>query len=174
MHVHIVKRAWPGWAAIINLRKLFKIFVIAGVRQGQIVSCCLTFNWFLTMEKFPCYEYVAGSSADGKLRMAKHCANAFIESHRDFIHGTGGVKRYHEWLALGAMCEELHRDIEAMDAYMEVFDHVMWDSSIRLSTRRRRHLKMQAIEGLLRLASSPEEVVWEICTQITYEWRNIG
>ena len=126
------------------------------------------------MEKFPCFEFVAGSSADGKLRMAKHCAYAFIESHRDFIRGVDGAKRYHEWLALGAMCEELHRDIEAMDAYMEVFDRVMWDSSIRLSTGRRRHLKMQAIEGLLRLAGSPEEVVWEICTQITYEWRNVG
>ena len=128
----------------------------------------------LTMEKFPCSEYVAGSSADGKLRMEKRFAGALIESHRDFILGIGGAKRYREWLALGAMCEELHRDIEAMDAYMEVFDHVMWDSSIRLSTRRRRHLKMQAIEGLLRLAGSPVEVVWEICTQITYEWRNIG
>ena len=126
------------------------------------------------MEKFPCFEWVAGCAADGKLRMAKHYAGAFIESHRDFIHGTGGVKRYHEWLALGAMCEEIHNDIEAMDAYMEVFDHVMWDSSIRLSTRRRRHLRMQAIEGLLRLAGSPVEVVWEICTQITYEWRNAG
>ncbi|MBO5865761.1 MAG: hypothetical protein J6Q73_06900 [Bacteroidaceae bacterium] len=126
------------------------------------------------MEKFPCFEFVAGSYADGKLRIAKHYTNAFIESHRDFIHRVDGAKRYHEWLALGAMCEELHRDIEAMDAYMEVFDHVMWDSSIRLSTGRRRHLKMQAIEGLLRLAGSPEEVVWEICTQITYEWRNVG
>ena len=126
------------------------------------------------MEKFPCSEYVAGSSADGKLRMEKRFTGALIESHRDFILGIGGAKRYREWLALGAMCEELHRDIEAMDAYMEVFDHIMWDSSIRLSTRRRRHLKMQAIEGLLRLASSPEEVVWEICSQITYEWRNIG
>ena len=126
------------------------------------------------MEKFPCSEYVADSSADGKLRMEKRFAGALIESHCDFILGIGGAKRYREWLALGAMCEELHRDIEAMDAYMEVFDHIMWDSSIRLSTRRRRHLKMQAIEGLLRLASSPEEVVWEICTQITYEWRNIG
>ena len=126
------------------------------------------------MEKFPCFEYVAGCSADGKLRMEKRFAGALIESHRDFILGIGGAKRYREWLALGAMCEELHRDIEAMDAYMEVFDHIMWDSSIRLSTRRRRHLKMQAIEGLLRLASSPEEVVWEICSQITYEWRSIG
>lgn len=126
------------------------------------------------MEKFPCFEWVAGCAADGKLRMERRFADAFTESHRDFIHGTGGVKRYHEWLTLGAMCEELHRDIEAMDAYMEVFDHVMWDSSIRLSTGRRRHLRMQAIEGLLRLAGSPVEVVWEICTQITYEWRNIG
>ena len=62
------------------------------------------------MEKFPCYEYVAGCSADGKLRMTKHCADAFIESRRDFIRGIDGTKRYHEWLALGAMCEELHRD----------------------------------------------------------------
>ena len=121
------------------------------------------------MEKFPCYEYVAGSSADGKLRMTKHCANAFIRSHRDFIREIDGVKRYHEWLALGAMCEELRLDIEAMDAYMEVFDKVLWDNSISASTRRRRHLRKQAIEGLLRLASSPKEVVWEICSQITYE-----
>ena len=106
--------------------------------------------------------------------MEKRFADAFTESHRDFIRGVGGARRYHEWLALGAICEELHRDIEAMDAYMEVFDHVMWDSSIRLSTGRRRHLRMQAIEGLLRLAGSPVEVVWEICTQITYEWRNAG
>ena len=126
------------------------------------------------MEKFPCSEYVADSSADGKLKMEKHYAAAFIESHRDFIHGIDGARRYHEWLALGAMCEELHLDIEAMDAYMEVFDHVMWDSSIRISSSRRRHLKMQAIEGLLRLADSPVEVVWEICSQITYEWRNVG
>ena len=126
------------------------------------------------MEKFPCYEYMAGSSADGKLRMTKHCADAFIEAHRDFIRGVGGARRYHEWLALGAMCEELHLDIEAMDAYLEVFDRVMWDSSISVSPRRRRHLRRQAIEGLLRLAGSPEEVVWEICTQITYEWRNVG
>ena len=126
------------------------------------------------MKKFPCYEYVAGSSADGKLRMEKRFAGALIESRRDFIRGIDGTKRYHEWLALGAMCEELHRDIEAMDAYLEVFDRVMWDSSISVSPRRRRHLKMQAIEGLLRLAGSSEEVVWEICTQITYEWRNVG
>ena len=126
------------------------------------------------MEKFPCYEYVAGSSADGKLRMTKHCADAFIESRRDFIRGIDGTKHYHEWLALGAMCEELHLDIEAMDAYMEVFDNVMWDNRLKLPRTRRRHLKMQAIEGLLRLAGSPEEVVWEICTQITYEWRNVG
>ena len=126
------------------------------------------------MEKFPCSEFVAGSSADGKLRIAKHYTYAFIESHRDFILGLDGAKRYHEWLALGAMCEELCLDIEAMNAYMEVFDHVMWDISTRLSTSRRRHLRWQAIEGLLRLAGSPEEVVWEICSQITYEWRNIG
>ena len=126
------------------------------------------------MEKFPCSEYVADSSADGKLRMEKRFAGALIESHRDFILGIGGAKRYREWLALGAMCEELHRDIEAMDAYLEVFDRVMWDSSISVSPRRRRHLKMQAIEGLLRLASSPEEVVWEICTQITEPWRDVG
>ena len=126
------------------------------------------------MKKFPCYEYVAGSSADGKLRMTKHCADAFIESHRYFIHGINGVRRYHEWLALGAMCEELHRDIEAMDAYLEIFDNVMWDNRLKLPRARRRHLKMQAIEGLLRLAGSPEEVVWEICTQITHEWRNVG
>ena len=126
------------------------------------------------MEKFPCFEWVAVSSADGKLRMAKHCADAFIESHRDFIRGIDGAKRYHEWLALGAMCEELRLDIEAMDAYMEVFDYVMWDKSITISKGRRRHLRWQAIEGLLRLAGSPVEVVWEICTQITYEWRNVG
>ena len=126
------------------------------------------------MEKFPCFEWVAVSSADGKLRMAKHCANAFIESRRDFIRGIDGTKRYQEWLALGAMCEELHLDIEAMDAYMEVFDYVMLDKSLKISKGRRRHLKWQAIEGLLRLAGSPEEVVWEICSQITYEWRNIG
>ena len=126
------------------------------------------------MEKFPCYEWVTGCTADGKLRMEKHYAGAFIESHRNFIIGVSGAKRYHEWLALGAICEETHNDIEAMDAYMEVFDNAMWDSSIRLSTGRRRHLRMQAIEGLLRLAGSPVEVVWEICTQITYEWRNAG
>ena len=126
------------------------------------------------MEKFPCFEWVAVSSADGKLRMAKHCANAFIESRRDFIRGIDGARRYHEWLALGAMCEELCLDREAMDAYIEVFDYVMWDKSLKISKGRRRHLKWQAIEGLLRLAGSPEEVVWEICSQITYEWRNIG
>ena len=126
------------------------------------------------MEKFPCFEWVAGCSADGKLTMAKHYANAFIEAHRDFILNIGGAKRYSEWLALGAMCEELHQDIEAMDAYMEVFDNVMWDNCLKLSHCRRRQLKMLAIEGLLRLAGSPEEVVWEICSQITYEWRNIG
>ena len=126
------------------------------------------------MEKFPCFEWVAGCQADGKLRMAKHCADAFIESRRDFIHGIDGAKRYHEWLALGAMCEELHRDIEAMDAYMEVFDNVTWDKSLRLSRGKRQRLRMLAIEGLLRLAGSPVEVVWEICTQITYEWRNVG
>ena len=126
------------------------------------------------MEKFPCFGYVAGCSADGKLRMTKHCADAFIESRRDFIRGIDGTKRYHEWLALGAMCEELHRDIEAMDAYMEVFDKVMWDSSVKLSHAQRHHLRMLAIEGLLRLAGSPEEVVWEICTQITEPWRDVG
>ncbi len=152
----------------------FQTITFAGVRQGLIVSCCLTFNRFLTMGKFPCSELVAGSSADGKLRMAKHCAHAFIESHRDFIRGVDGAKRYHEWLALGAMCEELRLDIEAMDAYMEVFDYVMWDKSITISKSRRRRLRWQAIEGLLRLAGSPVEVVWEICTQITYEWRNVG
>ena len=126
------------------------------------------------MEKFPCFEWVAGCAADGKLRMERRFADAFTESHRDFIRGVGGARRYHEWLALGAICEELHHDIEAMDAYMEVFAHAMWESSIRLSTGRRRHLRMQAIEGLLRLAGSPVEAVWEICTQITYEWRNAG
>ena len=126
------------------------------------------------MEKFPCFGYVAGCSADGKLRMTKHCADAFIESRRDFIREIDGIKRYHEWLALGAMCEELRLDREAMDAYMEVFDNVMWDNRLKLPRARRRHLKMQAIEGLLRLAGSPEQVVWEICTQITYEWRNVG
>ena len=126
------------------------------------------------MEKFPCFEWVAGCSAAGKLRMERHYANAFIGEHRDFILGIGGAKRYNEWLALGAMCEELHRDIEAMDAYMEVFDHVMSDKQLKLSGSRRRQLKMLAIDGLLRLAGSPEEVVWEICSQITYEWRNVG
>ena len=106
--------------------------------------------------------------------MERHYANAFIGEHRDFILGIGGARRYREWLALGIMCEELHRDIEAMDAYMEVFDKVMWDSSVRASKGLRHHLKMQAINGLLRLAGSPEEVVWEICSQITYEWRNVG
>ena len=126
------------------------------------------------MGKFPCFEWVAGCSAAGKLRIERHYANAFIEVHRDYILGISGAKRYHEWLAFGAICEELHHDREAMDAYMEVFDYVMWDKSLKISKGRRRHLKWQAIEGLLRLAGSPEEVVWEICSQITYEWRNIG
>ena len=126
------------------------------------------------MEEFTCYEYVAGCSADGKLRMEKRFANVFIESHRDFILGIDGARRYQEWLVLGAMCEELHSDREAMNAYMEVFDNIMWDNCLRLSRSRRRHLKLQAIEGLLRLSGSPEEVVWEICSQITYEWRNVG
>ena len=106
--------------------------------------------------------------------MERHYANAFIEACRDYILGIGGARRYREWLALGIMCEELHRDIEAMDAYMEVFDKVMWDSSVKLSHGQRHHLRMLAIEGLLRLAGSPEEVVWEICTQITEPWRDVG
>ena len=126
------------------------------------------------MEKFPCFEWVAGCTADGKLRMERHYANAFIEACRDYILGIGGARRYREWLALGIMCEELHRDIEAMDAYMEVFDKVMWDSSVKLPRGQRHHLRMLAIEGLLRLAGSPEEVVWEICTQITEPWRDVG
>ena len=125
------------------------------------------------MEKFPCFEWVAGCTADGKLRMERHYANAFIEACRDYILRIGGARRYHEGLALGALCEELHCDSEAMDAYMEVFDHVMWDNNIRASKGLRHHLKMQAIDGLLRLAGSPQDVVWEICSQITYEWRNI-
>ena len=106
--------------------------------------------------------------------MERHYANAFIGAYRDFILSIGGVKRYNEWLALGAMCEELRCDSEAMDAYMEVFDHVMWDNNIRASKGLRHHLKMLAIDGLVRIAGSREEVVWEICTQITYEWRNVG
>ncbi len=108
------------------------------------------------------------------MRIERRYADAVIETCRDFIRGIDGTKRYHEWLALGAMCEELHRDIEAMDAYMEVFDKVMWDSSVKLSRGQRHHLRMLAIEGLLRLAGSPEEVVWEICTQITEPWRDVG
>ena len=125
------------------------------------------------MEKFPCFEWVAGCSAAGELRIERRYADAVIEAHRNFILDIGGARRYHEWLALGAMCEELRCDSEAMDAYMEVFDHVMWDNNIRASNGLRHHLKMQAIDGLLRLAGSPQEVVWEICSQITYEWRSI-
>ena len=56
--------------------------------------------------------------------MEKHYAGAFIEAYRDFFFGIDGVRRYCEWLALGVMCEEQHHDREAMDAYMEVFDHI--------------------------------------------------
>ena len=126
------------------------------------------------MENFPSFERVAGCSAKGELKMNRYYADAFIGAHRNFILRTSGVRRYREWLALGALCEELHRDREAMDAYMEVFDKILWDSSIRLSRGQRRKLRKQAIEGLLRLSGSPEEVVWEICTQITWPWRSIG
>ena len=119
------------------------------------------------MANYTFFERVAGCSANGQLTLEKHYADAFIESHRDFILGIDGTKRYYEFLALGAFCEEIRCDREAMSAYLEVFDNIMWDKSLRLATGKRHHLKMMAVNGLLRLASSPIEVVWEICSQRT-------
>ena len=122
---------------------------------------------FLFMKNSTFCECVANCKANGQLTLEKHYADAFIESHRDFILGIDGTKRYYEFLALGAFCEEIRCDREAMSAYLEVFDNIMWDKSLRLATGKRHHLKMLAVNGLLRLASSPEEVVWEICSQVT-------
>ena len=119
------------------------------------------------MANYTFFERVAGCSANGRLTLERHYADTFIDWHRNFILGADGVKRYSELLALGAFCEELQRDIEAMDAYLEVFDNIMWDKGLTLSAGRRHHLKMMAANGLLRLSSSPIEVVWEICSQRT-------
>ena len=121
------------------------------------------------MKNNPCFECVASCLANGKLTMERHFAYSFIEAYHNYIIGIGGEKRYHELLTLGALCEELQCDREAMNAYMKVFDYVMWDSRLKSSNHRRRHLKMLAAEGLLRLTWSPEEVVWEICSQATAE-----
>lgn len=120
------------------------------------------------------YEFVAGCSANGCMVMDKHFADAFIAFLRDSALASDGIRLYYDFLALGALCEELRRDVDAMDAYMYVFDHVIWDAGVSLSAACRRRLRMLAIDGLLRLAGSMEEVVWEICSQVTYPWRNVG
>ena len=71
------------------------------------------------------------------------------------------------WEALSGIKDfiiEQRRDIEAMDAYMEVLDHVLFD--YRLPMRVRRQLYSHAARGLISLCGSPEEVVWEICSQM--------
>lgn len=117
------------------------------------------------MEKVSYFECVARCDAGGKLQMSAGMVDAVIAGRKDHILRLDGVAHYRELLALGAFCEEQRRDREAMDAYMYVVDNVMIDKCLRLAKGGRRRLYMQAAEGLARLCCSPDEVVWEVCSQ---------
>ena len=125
------------------------------------------------MEKVSYFECVARCCADGKLQMSAGMVDAVIRGRQDYILGLDGVARYREELSLGAFCEEHHRDRDAMSVYMHVVDHVMHDKSLRLAKGGRKRLCMQAAEGLMRLSGSPDEVVWEICSQVCDMWRDV-
>ena len=124
------------------------------------------------MEKVFYYECVVRCKADGKLLMSAGVADAVIRAREGHVLGLDGLTRYRELLSLGAFCEEQRRDREAMSAYMEVVDHIMTDRRLHMPKGARRRLYEQAAEGLMRLCSSPDEVVWEICSQECDRWRN--
>ena len=125
------------------------------------------------MEKVSYFECVARCEANGKLQINAGLVDAIISSRKDYILGLDGVARYREELSLGAFCEEHRLDRDAMSVYMHVVDHVMSDNSLRMAKGGRKRLCMQAAEGLMRLSSSPDEVVWEICSQICDMWRDV-
>ena len=119
------------------------------------------------MEKVFYYECVARCSVDGTLVMSPGMVDAAIQVRHEHLHALRGVAYYRELLSLGDFCVEHRHDGEAMDAYMEVLDHVLFD--YRLPMRMRRQLYSQAARGILGLCGSPEEVVWEICSQMSGE-----
>ena len=116
------------------------------------------------MEKVFYYECVARCSVDGTLVMGPGMVDAAIQVRYEHLHALRGVAYYRELLSLGDFCVEHRHDGEAMDAYMEVLDHVLFD--YRLPMRVRRQLYSHAARGLISLCGSPEEVVWEICSQL--------
>ena len=59
---------------------------------------------------------------------------------------------------------------EAMSCCLEVFDNVMGDKRLRLGKKKREWLRIRAFERLKSLCSSNEEVVWEICSQLTSDY----
>lgn len=124
------------------------------------------------MEKVPFFEFVARCNADGMLQMRASFADAIIDARRYRLYELNGAARYRELLSIGYFCEQICRDREAMSAYVDVVDNVMIDASLRLSKGARRRLYMQAADGLMRLCCSPDEVVWESCTQMCDRWRD--
>ncbi len=121
------------------------------------------------MEKVTFYECVASCSASGQLVMDGSMVDAAIEWRREYILGLSGAERYRELLSLGDFCIGQRRDREAMDAYVEVLDYVLRDSSV--AKRNRERLYQQAADGITWLSGSADEVVWEICTQMCDLWR---
>ena len=124
------------------------------------------------MEKVSYFECIARCNADGMLQMRAAFADAIIDARRYRLYELDGAARYRELLSIGYFCEQICRDREAMDAYMQVVDNVMIDKRLRLARGGRRRLYMQAAEGLMRLCCSPDEVVWESCTQMCDRWRD--
>lgn len=123
------------------------------------------------MEKVPFFEFVARCNADGMLQVSAAFADTVISARRNRLYELDGAARYRELLSIGYFCEQICRDREAMSAYVDVVDNVMIDKCLRLATGARRRLYMQAADGLMRLCCSPDEVVWEICSQMCDRWQ---
>ena len=125
------------------------------------------------MEKEFLYECVACCSADGLLRVERAALDVMIAEREYSLLGESGVACWLEKLSLAAFCREQGRDSMAMDIYLDVFYTVMCDDTLRCGCERRIWLKLLAFEGLKSLCCSPEEVVWEICSQLTSDYQRL-
>ncbi len=122
------------------------------------------------MEKENLFTCVACCSANGELRMERNALDAFVWELKDSLIELDGERRYNSLLSFADFCIEQKLDSEAMSCCLEVFDNVMGDKRLRLGKKKREWFRIRAFERLKSLCFSNEEVVWEICSQLTSDY----
>ena len=125
------------------------------------------------MEKETFFECVTCCSADGLLRVERTALDVMIAEREYSLLGECGVACYLDRLSLARFCIEQQRDRRAMDICLGIFYGIINDASLRCGGEVRMWLKLMAFDMLKSLCCSSEEVVWEICSQLTSDYQRL-